>query len=323
VAWNLPWMGANRVSLEYDYGHDLLAGLPPRAVFFIGGDDIIYPVLYLQGVERFREDVVSVPEGFLTFGPARGMLARRLPEAARILSQPGWLRTEDEWSNEAARLALAAGRRVFLTNPLREGVSVGLVRENRDLVYEVYDPAHLTVRGSGRGQESEAPAKRGSLKAAAPALPAGILWMRARGWYAPARGLTKRQKGIIGLYGKYLRQYAYLLSNTGRVAESLLRYRRASANPYMEDQEGALNNLAVALERTGDVTAALGIYGRLAARSSVRPEVYLNAGNLLLKLGKQEEAAVMFTKALKLAPAGSRYAAYASAQLAKLQGRKE
>jgi len=296
LALNLPWAGAGKTSLEYDYGRDLLAGLPGRAVFFVGGDDVIYPVLYLQGVEGFRNDVTAIPEGFLTFGPERERLARGNPEMARVLSGDRWLRTEDEWSNEASRAALAAGRRVFMTNPSREGISAGLARENRDLVFE--------VRLAG-GQVS----------------PPGLLWMRARGWHAPVRGLTERQKGVIGLYGNYQRQYADFLSNTGRNAEALGRFRHAAVNPFLGDREGALNNYALALERAGEMGAAAGIYGKLAVQGTTRPEIFLNAGNLLLKMGKRQEAAGMFAKALELAPAGSRYAEYASGKLLKLGGK--
>ena len=290
LAWNIPWSGSGRNTLEYDYGRDLLCGLPGRAVLFVSGDDIIYPVLYLQGVEGFRGDVTVIPEGFLSFGPSRERIKRGNPELAAALKEERWLRTEEEWGNAVVHATLAAGRRAFLTSPSREELASGFVKENRDLVFELLN------------SNSRKPV-------------VGTLWMRVRGWYQNPAGLTERQRHIVALYALYQRQYGDSLSNGGLVPESLPRFKRALSNPRLEDRDGASNNCALALEKAGQPGEALEIYARLFAGGTARPEIYLNAGNLMQRVGDQKQAAVMFSKALSLAPAGSSYAAYASRKL--------
>ena len=294
LAVNIPWSGAGRNTLEYDYGRDLLCGLPGRAVLFVSGDDIIYPVLYLQGVEGFRGDVTVIPEGYLSFGPSRERIKRENPELAAALKEERWLRTEEEWGNAAVRAALAAGRRAFLTSPSREELASGYVKENRDLVFE------LSNSNSGKPM-------------------AGTLWMRARGWYQNPAGWTVRQRHIVALYALYQRQYGDSLSNGGLVAESLPRFKRALSNPRLDDRDGASNNCALALEKAGQPGEALKIYASLFAGGTARPEIYLNAGNLMQRVGDANQAAVMFSKALALAPAGSSYAAYASRKLLAIE----
>jgi hypothetical protein len=227
LAWNLPWGGSGRVSPEYEYGRDLLAGLPPRSVLFTGGDDVVYPVFYLQEVEGFRGDITAIPEGFLSFGPTRERLKKAEPGLAGALREDRRLRTEDEWGNAVARHALSAGRRVFVTGPGREDLSSGFVREGRDLVIEV-------LSRPGRGPAG------------------GILWMRARGWYRNPAGLTERQRHLLALYALYQKNYADFLLNTGRARESLSRYRLALSNDRLNGRGEALENYALALEKCGD-----------------------------------------------------------------------
>jgi len=131
--------------------------------------------------------------------------------------------------------------------------------------------------------------------------------------------VTDRQRAIIGSQGAYQRQYADQLSNSGRVSEALPRFRRALSNPYLSDREGAINNFALALEKAGDLTGALAVYRKLIAARTSRSEVYLNAGNLLVKLNRKQEALSMFQTALELASPSSRYWSYANSQLQRLQ----
>jgi len=285
-------LSRNRLSLELDYGRNLLAGLPPRAVFFESGDDIIYPIFYLQIVEGFRSDVVAIPEGFLSRAFTRARLARALP-GLEVLGRPAWPETEEESSRAVAAAALRAGRAVALTSPSREGISQGLRREIRDLVYEVF-----------RDRSAMRPGR--------------ALWMRTRGWGHDPRGLTIRQGWILSLYGKYQRQYADALANGGRVAQALPRHARALAVPDLPDREGAANNYALALDRAGRPAEAVAVWGRLMAAGSRRPEVYLNAGNILLATGRREEARRAFEAALARSGPSSAYAAYARRQLARL-----
>lgn len=296
LAVNFPWGGSGRVSLEYDYGKDILAGLPGRAVLFTGGDDVIYPVMYLQGVEGYRTDVTAIPEGFLTFSPSREKIKRGEPAIRPALEGERWLRTEDEWGNAVARAAIAGSRRVFLTTPFREGLASGLLMENRDLVFELLPPSRRN-----------------------PA--AGTPWMRARGWYHDPRGLTARQRHVVALYALYQRQYGDVLSNTGQYAASLPRFRRALSNGFLADREGASNNFALALEKAGQADEALEVYARLVSGGTEKPEIFLNAGNLFMKAGDRGKAADMFRKALALAPVGSAYSGYARARLRGIERR--
>jgi hypothetical protein len=284
--------GRDRVWTEYDYGRDLLAGLSARTVFFVSGDDVIYPVFYLQAVEGMRGDVIAIPQGFLTYPPMRERIGRAVPELADALGRPPGTRTEEEWSNVSARALAAAGRPCAMTNPSREGVSAGLHREVRDLVFAVF----RNESGPGTGE----------------------FWPRARGWYSRPDVLTERGRWVIALQGIYQRQYADLLANSGRTASALPRYRRALSNPHLSDRDGAANNYALALERAGDREAALAVYDRLAASGSVLPEAYINAGNLLLGLGRRAEAVARYRSAFKLAPPGSPARDYARRKLGSL-----
>jgi tetratricopeptide (TPR) repeat protein len=281
------------MSLEYDYGRNRLAGLPRGAIFFASGDDVIYPTFYLQLVEAFRADVVAIPEGFLLWPPSRARIAKAVPEAAAVLASPPWTRTEDVWSRDVADAALRAGRPCAMTNPSREDVVAGLHREVRDVVYEIY-----------RGRPYMRPGQ--------------ALWMRTRGWDRDRRALTVRQGWLIGLCGKYQRQYADVLANAGMTAESLPRFRRALAIPELPDREGAANNYALALERAGRREDAVAVWERLMRAGSRSPEVWLNAGNLLLGLGRREDARRAFQAALARSGPDGPYAAYARRQLGRL-----
>lgn len=289
---NLPWRQRAAISLEYDYGRNLLAGCPPRTVCFISGDDVIYPVLHLQLVEGFRPDVIVIPEGFLTYGPARDRIARALPELGATLAQPVGSRDEAGWSRQVAGLALDAGRPVALTNPSREAIAAGLHRSIRDLVYEVWD---------------RAPRFR------SPPRPAS--WMRTRGWHADPGALTEREQWLIGLYGKYQRQYADELANGGHPLAALSRFRNVLATPGVADREGAANNYALALAKTGDIARALAVFDRLTSGGTLRPEIWINAGNASAGAGRSGEANDRFRRALALAPPGSAYARYAASRL--------
>jgi len=294
AVWNAPLAGRNRMSLEYDYGRNRLAGLPPRAVFFASGDDVIYPTFYLQLVEGFRPDVVAIPEGFLTWAPSRAGIAKAVPEAAGYLAAPPWTRDEDAWSRDVAGAALRAGRPCAMTNPSREEVVQGLHREVRDVVYEVF-----------RGRPHMRPGM--------------ALWMRTRGWDRDRRALTVRQGWLIGLCGKYQRQYADVLANAGMTAESLPRFRRALSIPELPDREGAANNYALALDRAGKPMEALAVWERLVRSGTRRPEILLNAGNLLLGLGRRDEARRAYEAALSCADPASPYAAYARDRIRRLE----
>jgi len=287
--------GRDRAWIEYDYGRDLLSGLPARTVFFMSGDDVIYPVFYLQLVEGMRGDVVAIPRGFLTYSPMRERIGKAAPELTDVLARPAGSRTEEEWSNVSARALAASGRPCAMTNPSRETISTGLRREVRDLVFTVFRNDPGPAAGGG--------------------------WPRARGWYHPSDVLTDRGRWLIALQGIYQRQYADLLADSGRPDGSLPRFRRAISNPYLSDPDGAANNYALALERTGDRAGALAVYDRLAAAGSRLPEAYINAGNLLLGLGRGEEARTRYGKALELSVPGSSSWEYARRKTAGKPGK--
>jgi len=225
LAHNLPLAGSGRNSLEYDYGRDILAGLPARSVLFAGGDDLVYPVMYLQGVEGFRPDITVIPEGFLSFGPSRERLKKSEPGLARALEGDAWLRTEEEWGNAVARAVMERGRRVFWTTASRTELISGFSAEPRDLVIEL----------------SLNPFPRHPV--------AGTAWMRARGWDQEPRGLTERQGHIIALYALYQRRYAGFLCDTGHLRESISRFRRALSSPRLDDRDKVVGEYSQALAR--------------------------------------------------------------------------
>jgi hypothetical protein len=94
---------------------------------------------------------------------------------------------------------------------------------------------------------------------------------------------------------------------------------RACWSPYMEDPDGLANNRAVALDKAGYRGAALGIYLGLARAGTNRPEVYINAGNILAGSGRPAEAAAMYREALARSTPGSDVARYAERKL-KVRG---
>lgn len=299
VVWSLArvnqqWYDRSRMTLERDYGLNLLSRLPPRTVVFASGDDVLFPAFYLQSVLGVRADVVMIPEGFLMWPFGRRRVALAVPEAAGTLAAPPETKTEEGWSRVVAATCLAAGRPVALTNPARAGIAAGWRSEIRDVVWEVFArrPALLSPR------------------------PRGLL---TRGWHRPAGAYSDRQLWLIGLYAKYQRQVADRLANAGDVAGALPRFRLALANPYLPDRTGALNNYALAVERTGDRVKALALYRRALADPAAAPEVWINAGNLLLGLGKTDEAKSLFEDGLRRATPGSVHAAYAAARLATLK----
>jgi len=140
VASNISWFQRNRLSLEYDHIRNVLTGLPPRAVFFANGDDYIYPSFYLQLVERYREDVLIIPEGFLGFyyEPMRERLRRSVPELAQVLKPAAILKSEDEWSHAAVRAFLKVGRPCGFNRPSRKAMYAGLEHGVRDAMLEIW-----------------------------------------------------------------------------------------------------------------------------------------------------------------------------------------
>ena len=102
----------------------------------------------------------------------------------------------------------------------------------------------------------------------------------------------------------------------------MARFRRSLSNPRLADREGASNNYALALEKTGNPAEAMNVYAGLVAGGTQRPEICLNFGNLLLKTGNRDEAESMFRNALAMAPAGSAYSAYAGERLRKIVRRR-
>jgi len=149
------------------------------------------------------------------------------------------------------------------------------------------------------------------------------LWPRTRGWFHPPGLLTSRQRLLVERAGRFQRAYADFLANSGFVREAVPRYRCALANPYLdpEDRDGTANNCALALEKSGDRNGALALYMRLAGNSTLRAEVYLNAGNLLAGMNRMEDAAEMYRRALAVAEPGSGYWRYAGARLGSLNRR--
>jgi len=296
VATNRGWGSRGSLYIEYDYGRSRLDSLPPRSVVFITGDDVIYPFLYLKMVENRRPDITLIAEGFLTYRPERDRLAAADPVLGKVLAGEAWARSEEGWSREVAAAALKGGRAVFQNNPSRRGISEGMQAEPRDALWEVF---------SGR-----TPGKRPRVQR-----PSHALWLRTRGWHHDPSSLTERQRRLIRLAGYQQRMYADHLANSGLVADSLPRYRRAGWSPYMEDRAGLDNNHAVALEKAGRRDEALAIYLRLAGAGTNRPEVYLNAGNILVNLGRSGEAAGMYREGLARSVPGSAPARYAERKL--------
>jgi hypothetical protein len=296
---NRGWGSRGNLYIEYDYGRSRIDSLPSRAVVFITGDDVIYPFLYMRMVEGRRPDVTLVAEGFLTYRPERERIAAADPVIGRALTGEVWARNEEGWSREVAAAALKAGRAVFQNNPSRTGISEGMQAEPRDALWEVF---------SGHPSGRRPRARR----------PSSVLWLRTRGWHHDPASLTERQCRLIRLSGYQQRMYADLLANSGLVADSLARYERAGWSPYMADRDGLDNNHAVALEKARRPADALAIYLRLARAGTNRPEVYLNAGNILAGSGRFDEAAGMYREGLARSVPGSVAARYAERKLKAL-----
>ena len=72
-----------------------------------------------------------------------------------------------------------------------------------------------------------------------------------------------------------------------------------------EDNPVAAHVVAIALERAGQTSLALGMYERAVEKDPFNPEVYHSLGNLAAKLGMNDAAIKLFSQALTLRPGWS------------------
>ncbi|MGE3387036.1 MAG: DUF2723 domain-containing protein [Bdellovibrionales bacterium] len=69
----------SRNTVFYDLGKSFLDGLPPNALAFMRGDVYVNSVRYMQSVEKYRPDVMSIPFDLLWWPWARGMIETNFP----------------------------------------------------------------------------------------------------------------------------------------------------------------------------------------------------------------------------------------------------
>jgi hypothetical protein len=226
-ARNYRCLDLGTMSLEYDYGRDLIDSSLPGSVIFISGDDIIAPVMYLRAVERHRPDLKIIPRGFLTHPPFRARIRALVPELAPLLASPKSARTEAAESREAVSLFLRHGRPCYLTSAGRPGIHAGLRREFRDSAFRILPPG-----------QSPVPTIRPPT-------------VRTRGWFHHPAALTERQRLLIHISGEHLARYAGALVKNGHVAGALPRFRLAMTNPFLPRKGEIAFNFATALLERG------------------------------------------------------------------------
>ena len=122
--------------LAFDYAVNTFRSLPPGAALFTWGDSGAFPLWYLQGVERLREDLhlLHVPhlqfEWYLDSFPVlfQGSILRETPVASQPLREVLRLAMEEQ----------SALRPVFIDFSTRYSVEFeGLVLRQRGISYEV------------------------------------------------------------------------------------------------------------------------------------------------------------------------------------------
>jgi hypothetical protein len=129
--------------LAYDYAVNTFRSLPSGAALFTWGDSGAFPLWYLQGVERMREDLVLLHVPHLQFRwyldsfPAlfRESSLRKMVEEAAPLGKilPVALREQ------------LANRPVFIDFSTRYSVEpVGLSRRQRGIIFELHEDARET-----------------------------------------------------------------------------------------------------------------------------------------------------------------------------------
>jgi hypothetical protein len=69
-------------TVAHDYGTDVLGSLEPRALLFMSGDKVTFPVSYLQLVEGYRADVIAVDLADLSRPAYVEQLRRKHPDLA-------------------------------------------------------------------------------------------------------------------------------------------------------------------------------------------------------------------------------------------------
>lgn len=95
------------IDLPRRLSEGLLDALPERAVLIVQSDHLVFPLMYLQGVERRRPDVVIINAGFAASSWFWGMLYRQHPDLPAIsLAAPST-------AQRLHRFVRAAGRPVF------------------------------------------------------------------------------------------------------------------------------------------------------------------------------------------------------------------
>ncbi len=121
----LPSHRYDRVVLPEAYARDLIRSLPPGASLVTQGDDMVFPLLYLQKVEREREDVniydregsVFVAEDLLPAGGPTAGLYYTFPEPGAIPAGLLFRTPGSAPPAEPERLLLPRAEEVVLASP--------------------------------------------------------------------------------------------------------------------------------------------------------------------------------------------------------------
>jgi tetratricopeptide (TPR) repeat protein len=126
----------------------------------------------------------------------------------------------------------------------------------------------------------------------------------ARRDYQQALGLAGQAEALDPeiAYSHVIR--GHLLLHQGKVAEATLEYHTATEKAHGAPWQQALadNHLGWIYAAQGDVPKALKHYDRAISRYQQLAVAYANKGHLLEKLGKPQEALVLYRQALQLNP---------------------
>ena len=237
--WHLPVADRSGSFAAWDYGHDLVLGLPRGALLLVEGDYHSLPLFHLQAVEGRRRYLTLVLDALGGEPWYQACLARR--DAGLRQPPPG-----PAAAATLGLVALNAGLRPVAAGPYSQWLTPEALR-----------PWQLQQQGLGRVL-TRAPRRAGEPDVAA-------AWA-ARPPTRPAATLEAVEAALLPWYSVALVQDGNEALNAGDAARALNDYRRALGRPGMLPRALVLYNQGQAFERLSLAASARGSYAAALAQ---------------------------------------------------------
>ncbi len=286
LAWRAarlyPGLDLSRYFYAQDSARNLLLSAPPGAALFASGDSIIFPLWYLQDVERERPDVALVGTPVLPMRWVRLALLRRHPS----LLQPtvvGEIGAESIPRLVHDMLVMNQGRLpLFMTYNKRGPELAGFSLVPHGMLYR-------PVPVSAAAQAGPGPAALQDLFRA----------YNLRGLYRPDVDPETRRL-IIGDFAIHHNSFGLYLEDRKDYPGAFGQYRQACGldpgNPEFPFNAGN------ALYEQGRYREAVAWYQRSLSVDPAYENAWYNLGVADLALGSREDARQAFSKVLSLDP---------------------